>query len=275
MLRTYPVILLISLSLALPSQAGCVRDALVALTQKLSGVAGADEAFKKYYDEGDPEGWKKIIEETVFTTGGKVFLGGNSGNTHLVSLPNGSSWVTKEFPSASVTEHLKILQQMESWNSDGLGPSIVGVSLLPGRRSSEKILFVVMEDLLATKNNVGQKIEGGNGREVSLLKREPEAAKSWIVERMLSLLDRHPDPHPMNAVFRVTRREPSSAMPKEGTYYREGDRIYQVFLIDPSGAEGNAELPIFNSDTGKTPPALLQYNRAWKKDFFKKQIGLR
>ena len=60
-------------------------------------------------------------------------------------------------------------------------------------------------------------------------------------------------------------------MPKEGTYYRDGDRVYQVFLIDPSGVKGDAEHPIFNAVPSKVPPALLQYNREWKKDFFKKK----
>jgi hypothetical protein len=257
-----------------PSEARCVRETFVALTQKLSGRPSADAQFRKYYEAGDPRGWKRVIDEIDARTGSRVSLGGSAANTHLVTLPGGVTVVTKEFPSSEIKDQVKILEQLEKWKADGEGPGVLGVSLLPGVRGSEKRLLVVMEDLFAEKNTLGERIMAGNGKQASLLRNEPEPARKWIMERMLTLLEKHPDPHPMNIIFRVSKRSPQAPLPKAGTYYQEGYKIYQAFLVDPSGAEGSPEHPLFNSEIDKTPAPLLQYNREWKKQFLKREMGL-
>ena len=256
------------------SQAGCVRDALVTLTRKLSAQSNSQAAFQKYFQGSDPAGWKKIIDEEVATTGREVSLGGNSGGVNVVTLVGGSTVVTKLFPSDPLEYQAKIIEQMERWRDEGRGPEIVGVSLLPGNRRAERRLFVVMEDLLAARNKYGTRVVAGSGKEASRLRGEPEAARKWLSDRMLSILETHPDPHPMNVIFRVTRLDPNAPRPKEGTYYQSGDKIYQAFLIDPAGVDGNPEHPMFHTKIEETPAPLLQYNQEWKRKFFEREMGV-
>ena len=270
----FKFLLLAALVSPAPSQAGCVRDTLVALTRKLSAQPNSQAAFQKYFQGSDPAGWKKTIDEEVATTGRGVSLGGNSGGVNVVTLVGGSTVVTKSFPSDPLEYQAKIIEQMERWRDEGRGPEIVGVSLLPGNSRAERRLFVVMEDLLAARNQYGTRVVAGSGKEASILKSEPEAAKRWLSDRMLSILETHPDPHPMNVIFRVTRLNPNAPRPKEGTYYQSGDKIYQAFLIDPAGVDGNPEHPMFHTKIEETPSPLLQYNQEWKRRFFNGQLGL-
>jgi len=267
-------ILIAALATSATSQAGCVRETLVLLGQKLSGRTSSAALFEKYFERNDPKGWKKLIDEEVATTGREVSLGGNSGGVNVVTLPGGATVVTKSFPSDPLEYQAKIIAQMERWRDEGRGPEIIGVSLLPGNRRSERQLFVVMEDLLSARNAYGTRLVAGSGKEAAILKAEPEAARKWLADRMLSILETHPDPHPMNVIFRVTRLDPSAPRPKEGTYYQSGDKIYQAFLIDPAGVDGNPEHPMFHTKIDETPAPLLQYNQEWKKNFFKREMGL-
>lgn len=95
----FKFLLLAALVSPAPSQAGCVRDTLVALTRKLSAQPNSQAAFQKYFQGSDPAGWKKTIDEEVATTGRGVSLGGNSGGVNVVTLVGGSTVVTKSFPS--------------------------------------------------------------------------------------------------------------------------------------------------------------------------------
>jgi hypothetical protein len=270
----FKFLLLAALVSPAPSQAGCVRDTLVALTRKLSAQPNSQSVFQKYFQGSDPAGWKKTIDEEVATTGLGVNLGGNSGGVNVVTLVGGSTVVTKSFPSDPLEYQAKIIEQMERWRDEGKGPEIVGVSLLPGNRRSERRLLVVMEDLLANRNKYGTRVVAGSGKEASILKSEPEAARKWLADRMLSILEKHPDPHPMNVIFRVTRLNPNAPRPKEGTYYQIGDKIYQAFLIDPAGVDGNPEHPMFHTKIDETPAPLLQYNQEWKRRFFRREMGV-
>ena len=266
--------IIVSLVVLSPSEAVCLRETLVSLAQKLSGRSASSEPFQKYFQGSDPAGWKKTIDEEVATTGLEVSLGGNSGGVNVVTLVGGTTLVTKAFPSDPLEHQAKIIQQLERWRDEGKGPEIIGVSLLPGNRRSERRLFVVMEDLLANRNKYGTRVVAGSGKEASRLRGEPEAAKKWLADRMLSILETHPDPHPMNVIFRVTRLNPGAPRPKEGTYYQEGIKIYQAFLVDPSGADGAPEHPMFHTKIDETPSPLLQYNREWKRRFFEREMGL-
>lgn len=269
----FHLVLALVLSAPTPAQAGC-RELFTSLVQSISGQSRLEEPFRKYFEDGDPQGWKKALDEIVDQGGGKTSLGGNDASTYSVMLPDGSSVVTKEFPSADLRDHVKTIQQLERWSAEGKGPKILGVSLLPGLKGSERQLFLVMEDLVAARNDLGKKIVAGSGREARLLRGEPEPARRWLMERMLSLLETHSDPHPMNVIFRVTQLRPEAVLPREGTYFQEGSRIYQAFLVDPSGVEGNPEHPIYNTEIGQTPEPLLQYNREWKRRYFEKAMGL-
>jgi len=256
------------------SHGGCVLQTLKALTRDFYTSAPPDQSFKRYYLSGDPEGWKKLIEESRSQGVEEISLGGNSGNTYSISLPNGLDAVIKDFPSGEIKEFESIIAQLEKWERKGMGPKVLGVSLLPALKKSERRLVLVMENLFSSKNNLGQKILSGNGRDVRLLRGESDSAKKWLVEKMLSVLEIHPDPHPMNVIFRVTQMNASSMLSPKDSYYQEGNKIYQVFLIDPSGAEGEPDLPLFNTDISKTPRPFLQYNRAWKRKFFTSELGL-
>ncbi|MFM8270339.1 MAG: hypothetical protein ACKN9V_09145 [Pseudomonadota bacterium] len=271
------IYLALILSLGVPGSvdAGCVRETLSLLAQKLSVRQTAEAPFKKYFENGDPKGWKKLLDDLEAKTSSRKSLGGNDGNTHSVTLPDGSSLVTKEFPSSELKDHKKIIQQLENWHREGKGPEVLGVSLLPGNKSGERSLFLVMEDLLAIKNKLGKKLLAGNGRDLRALRGESEPARRWLADRMLAILSTHPDPHPMNVIFRVTDLRPGNPLPKEGTYYLEGRKIYQAFLIDPSGGEGNPESHLFNTEISKTPWPLLQYNNEWKRDYFRKELDLK
>lgn len=264
-----------SLGLNTAAYSASLWDSCASLIGRLSGLTSkAEEDFKRFYESGDAQGWKKLIDETVNEIGGLVGLGGNDSNTHSVTLTDGTSVVTKEFFSAPLEHHKKILDQLTQWEKDGKGPRVIGVSLLPGLKPSERKFFVVMEDLRAKRNEFGRTLTSGNGRDVGILQSEPQEARRWLMERMLSLLETHSDPHPMNVVFRVTQLNRTSLLPPEGTYYLFGGRLYQAFLIDPSGATGNPKDPIFNTPLQQTPQPLLQYNHEWKRKYFQKALGL-
>ncbi|NBT57869.1 hypothetical protein EBT16_03695 [bacterium] len=274
MLRFYPLVLALLLALPVKGHAGCVRETLVLISQKLSGQKALEWPFQKYFQNGDPRGWKTFIDDSATRTGGKRELGGNAANTYSVTLPDGTTVVTKEFSSSDLKDQARILSQLETWSQQDRGPKIVGVSLLPGLRGTERRLLVVMEDLFAEKNGLGKKLLSGNGKQLGLLRNEPAPARKWLMDRMLGILRTHPDPHPMNVVFRVTEIAPGAILPQEGTFHREGNKIYQAFLVDPSGEEGNPNDPIFNSEIQRTPSPLLQYNHEWKNKYFKRELGL-
>jgi hypothetical protein len=164
----FKFLLLAALVSPAPSQAGCVRDTLVALTRKLSAQPNSQSVFQKYFQGSDPAGWKKTIDEEVATTGRGVNLGGNSGGVNVVTLVGGSTVVTKSFPSDPLEYQAKIIEQMERWRDEGKGPEIVGVSLLPGNSRAERRLFLVMEDLLAARNKYGTRVVAGSGKEASI-----------------------------------------------------------------------------------------------------------
>lgn len=264
----------LSLVFQISAQAACDLQALTALAQKLLGRPIAEEpVFKKYYESGKAGGWKDLIEQANAQVDKRVSLGGNSYNTFSTALPDGTPVVTKVFPSSSMQDHRKVIEQLERWNTEGIGPRLIGVSVLPGLKSNERQLFVVMENLLASRNDLGKKIAGGNGNELSALRRESEASRKWLMERMLGILETHPDPHPLNVVFRVTKLDPAASLPKEGTFYQEGGKIYQAFLVDPSGEEGDPNYPLFNKPINQTPDLLLQYNKEWKRKYFQRELG--
>lgn len=268
------LILILVVILAEPLQAECLQSHFLRLMQTLSGRNPQEEVFKPFYAEGRPSGWKDIMTDLSQSNGGPISLGGNEGNTFSVALADGSTVVTKTIPERPLEEQAKILQQLKEWEKKGIGAQVLGVSLLGSSGSRKKALFIVLEDLLATKNTFGKKIFGGTGQSLRLLRGESPESRKWILEKLQSALATHPDPHPLNAVFRVTRLIPGGPLPPEGSYYQEGDKIYQVFLVDPSGETGNPEDPIFNTDIEKTPRPLLQYNLLWKKRFFEKELGL-
>jgi len=112
------------------------------------------------------------------------------------------------------------------------------------------------------------------GVELRLLRNEPPEARLWLIRQMLSLLETHPDPHPLNVVFRVTQTTENLPRPVPGSFLQVGEKIYQVFLVDPSGEKGKTDHPLFNTELSKTPQPLLQYNREWKTKFFKKELDL-
>jgi len=272
-MRTFWILSFVLLS-AGPLQAECFQDRFLSLMRTLSGRTPQEAVFKPYYAGGKATGWKDTITDLSKTNGGPVGLGGNDGNTFSVSLADGSTVVTKQFPEAALEHHAKVLQQLKDWEKRGVGPEVLGVSLLGNPGSTQRGLFLVLEDLLAAKNDYGTKVSGGNGRAIRLLRGESPEARKWVLEKLQSELATHPDPHPMNAIFRVTRLKPSGPLPPEGSYYRAGDKIYQVFLVDPSGAQGNPDNPIFNTDIEKTPEVLRQYNHQWKRQYFEKELGL-
>lgn len=64
-------------------------------------------------------------------------------------------------------------------------------------------------------------------------------------------------------------------LPPNGSYYREGDLIFQVLLIDATGGEAMSPDYAFRYGEPKlVPPIFLQYNRKFQTDYFKKQLNL-
>ncbi|NBX77650.1 MAG: hypothetical protein EBQ92_13965 [Proteobacteria bacterium] len=175
--------IIVSLVVLSPSEAVCLRETLVSLAQKISGRPGSAEPFQKYFEGGDPAGWKKIIDEEVATTNREVSLGGNSGGVNVVTLVGGSTVVTKSFPSDPLEHQAKIIDQMERWRDEGRGPEIIGVSLLPGNRRSERRLFIVMEDLLGARNKYGTRVVAGSGKKLHASEGSQKLRRSgWRIE---------------------------------------------------------------------------------------------
>ena len=131
-----------------------------------------------------------------------------------------------------------------------------------------------MEDLTASQNSIGNTRDAGMGIELHALRNYSVDSRKWVADRMIKLLDTHPDPHPKNVFFRVTKLSPFGKLPPEGSYYREGDLIFQVLLIDATGEEGIPNHSIRSGDPRSVPDIARQYNRQYQTVYFKKQLNL-
>ena len=232
------------------------------------------EPLEKFYLNNKPSGWAEAIRRAKRDPKAVEELGGNKEGAQSLLLADGTSVVFKEFSSLSLPDCQKIIHQLQKWEKQGIGPGLLGISIEDGPNLNEKRFTLVMENLFANKNSYGNNLISGDGVELRLLRQEPKEARLWLKDQMLSLLATHPDPHPKNIVFRVTQLNDKAPKPSKGSFFQWGDKIYQAFLVDPSGAEGDPEHPLFHTEIEKTPQPLLQYNHKWKALFFNKELGL-
>lgn len=220
----------------------------------------------------DPQGWNRQLERAVSSS----FLDGNNGGANRVTFADGSQVVTKNFllSRSRIDEARQIINQMKDWETKGEGAALRGVSVSENPRTGEIDFKVVMEDVTAPQNSVGHTVSAGMGNQLHSLRGYSKESRSWVANRMVELLDKHPDPHGKNAFFRVTQLSQFGHLPPEGSYYQEGDLVFQVLLIDATGSEGSPSHPLRSGDPKTAPPLLLQYNRQNQSLYFKKQLNL-
>lgn len=257
------------------SHGKCDPRFFTAIVKKLIPQRLKEDEFQKYYQDRRPSGWSELIEEFRRSNPRSIErLGGNKEGAERLTLSDGSSVVFKDFMSFPETQIKKIVNQLEEWAKGGYGPKVLGLSLREGLNPEEKKFLLVMEDLFAKENEFGKTLISGDGIELRLLRKEPPEARLWLMRQMLSRLETHPDPHPLNVVFRVTQTTDNLPRPVPGSFLQVGEKIYQAFLVDPSGERGKPDHPLFNTELSQTPQPLLQYNREWKTKFFKKELDL-
>lgn len=231
-----------------------------------------NESLSPYFLLEDPQGWDRQLEKAVSTT----FLNGNSGGSERLVFSDGSRLVTKRFllGRSKLDQARKIVEQMKNWEKKGEGAAFRGVSITEIPRTGEVALKIIMEDLTAAQNSIGNTKVSGMGIELHALRNYSVDSRNWVADRMIKLLDMHPDPHPKNVFFRVTKLSPFGKLPPEGSYYREGDLIFQVLLIDATGEEGIPNHSIRSGDPRSVPDIARQYNRQYQTVYFKQQLNL-
>lgn len=226
-----------------------------------------------FYLEKKPEGWEQQLKKAISSK----FLAGNNGGAESYILADGSRVVAKSFllDSKKFDDARLIVEQQKEWERNGEGAALKGVSVIPSTKTGEVFFKIVMEDITASQNSVGSTRSAGMGTEMHALRPYSQDSRTWVANRMLELLDKHPDPHPKNVFYRVTKLSPNGQLPPNGSYHREGDLIFQVLLIDATGGEAMApDYAMRYGDPKLIPPIFLQYNRQFQADYFKKQLNL-
>jgi hypothetical protein len=132
-----------------------------------------------------------------------------------------------------------------------------------------------MEDIEAPQNSVGSTRVAGMGTLMHSLRPYSQESRKWIANRTLELLDKHPDPHAKNVFFRVSQLSINGKLPPEGSYYLEGDLIFQVLLVDATGGEAVPHWAIRDGNPKDVPAIFLQYNRKWQREDFNLRLGLK
>lgn len=231
-----------------------------------------NRALSPYFLMGDPQGWQNQLDKASSS----VYLGGNGGGAERVTFPDGSQMVAKTFRLArnEINHAPEIINQMKAWEQSGEGAPLRGVSTSYDPKTKQTTLKVLMEDLEAPQNSIGKTRASGNGTELSQLRNFSQESKNWIAHRIIELLDKHPDPHPKNVQYRVSELSSFGSLPPEGSYYRDGNLIFQVLLIDVTGGEAMGDHPMRSGKPDYVPSLLLQYNRQWQEKFFNQQLGL-
>ena len=239
---------------------------------RVRSYSDLEKALSPYFLMGKPQGW----EEQLKKASSSVYLSGNGGGAERVTLPDGSRLIVKTFPldRQKLDEAQQIVNQMKTWENTGEGVPLRGVSTSFNPRTKQTSLKIFMEDLEAPQNSVGTTRVSGNGTELTQLRPYSHESKKWMVGRLLEVLDKHPDPHPKNVQYRVSKLSSFGKLPPAGSYYQEGDLIFQVILIDVTGGEAMGDHPKRSGKPDYVPSLLLQYNRQWQKNFFNKQLGL-
>lgn len=256
------------------AQAQCDPTLFLLLGRNVVPQRLLPESLEKLYLNDRPSGWTEVIQRAKQDPKAIEELGGNKEGAQSLLLADGTSVVFKEFSSLSLSDCQKIIHQLQNWERQGIGPGLLGISIENGPDPKEKRFTLVMENLFAGKNRYGKNLISGDGVDLRRLRQEPKEARVWLKDKMLSLLATHPDPHPKNIVYRVTQLNDKAPKPPQGSFFQWGDKIYQAFLVDPTGPEGDPEHPLFHTEIEKTPQPLLQYNHKWKALFFIKELGL-
>jgi hypothetical protein len=256
------------------AQAQCNPFIFSSLRRSLIPKEILPESIEKLYLNHKPSGWAEVIQTAKKDPKLLLDLGGNKEGAQSLVLAEGTSVVFKEFSSIPFLNFKKIILQLQKWERQGVGPRLIGISIQDTPDPNEGRFTLVMENLFADENAYGKNLLSGDGVELRLLRKEPKEARLWLKNQMLSLLATHPDPHPKNIVFRVTQLKQKALKPPKGSFFQWGDKIYQGFLVDPSGSEGNPQHTLFHTEIEKTPQPLLQYNHKWKNLFFTKELDL-
>jgi len=231
-----------------------------------------EASLAPYFLMDDPQGWEKHIRKAVSSS----YLNGNGGGAERIVLPDGIQIVTKSFRlnRSKLDQARQIVDQMKEWERTGEGVALRGVSLNQNPKTGETAFKVFMEDVTSPQNSVGNLRISGEGTELSQLRKYSPPAREWVANRMIELLDKHPDPHARNIFFRVSELSSFGNLPPESSYYREGNLIFQVLLIDATGGKGMPDHPMRIGNPQFVPSMLRQYNRQSQIQYFRKQLGL-
>ena len=220
----------------------------------------------------DPQGWKDQLKKAVYTE----FLDGNNGGAERFVFADGSQVIAKSFrlDPKKYDDARQIVEQQKEWEKKGEGAALKGVSITPTLEEGEVSVKFVMEDIKAPQNSVGSTRVAGMGTLMHSLRPYSQESRKWIANRALELLDKHPDPHAKNVFFRVSQLSPNGKLPPQGSYYREGDLIFQVLLIDATGSEATPDWAARYGNPRDVPEVLLRYNRKLQQEYFNLQLGL-
>jgi hypothetical protein len=230
-------------------------------------------SLKNYYLDGKPAGWLNELKNSRHLG----WLEGNGGGVHRYELSNGKKVVAKTFQLGEKGQEktLGIIGQIEEWEKLGAGAQLFGGGISYNKETKKDELTLVMEDIESPMNSFGKTIAVGKGRELEVLRKYSRDLREWVRDRLLLLLDRHPDPHPNNIFVRVTELKSPDQTPPEGSFFREGNLAVQVLLIDPTVGKPMGNHPMRTGNPDYVPEALLQYNRIWQENFFDTQLGLK
>jgi hypothetical protein len=237
--------------------------------------ASHQRAFAKYYLKGDPKAWADYLEKeklTPFKRANGDPKGNRGGASHFIS-EDGRDLATKVYRLSGqeqLDRNLEDLKLQEHWAKQGKGLPILGIGV--ENLANEFRVTVITENYLSPKNRYGRLERGGDGEELAGLRSCSVAMRTWVRDTMLKQLLSHNDGILPNALYRVTEIDPTKPLPPKGQYYREGNTIAEVVLVDP---ESETIVPRSIRTRRKEDLKELQiYNQGWQRENMNQQLGL-
>lgn len=227
-----------------------------------------------FHPENGPSGWYDYALQTP-----GMSHKGNSEGAREILMPDGTPAFVKTFAASvysigEIENVVRGIRRLGVWASQGRGPKVYGVGYKVTMLGVNKFVDItlVMENMLPLKQSNNEKTVNGNV--AAFISAEalklPDAARVWLRDSLLliSSATNHPDPHLKNVGYRITHLRSDADIPKHGNYFRVGDRIVEVYAIDPTGI-----LPEYTKDTGAYK--MPQYNSEAKRRQLNKALNLK